>query len=241
MAASRLELSGVGKFDTLAPAYDAWYDTPLGRLVDRLEGEAVLGLVGEGPGAWALDLSCGTGRYALALARRGLRVVGVDISEPMLLVARAKAREAGCDLRLARADACALPFRAGAVELVTIILGLEFVGEPRRVLEECHRVLVPGGSLVIAILNRAGLWTVWRRLKRLVVPSVWRGATFFRPDELGELLCGRGFTELRWRSAVHFVPLFGLGSAGGLERWEAIGARWMPGRATFVAVAARRA
>jgi len=146
VAASRLELSGVGKFDTLAPAYDAWYDTPLGRLVDRLEGEAVLGLVGEGPGAWALDLSCGTGRYALALARRGLRVVGVDISEPMLLVARAKAREAGCDLRLARADACALPFRAGAVELVTIILGLEFAGDPPAVLDECHRVLAPGGA-----------------------------------------------------------------------------------------------
>ncbi|MEK7370744.1 MAG: hypothetical protein AAB265_04735, partial [candidate division NC10 bacterium] len=68
MAVLRLELSGVGNFDTLAPAYDAWYDTPLGRLVDRLEAEAVLGLVGEGPGAWALDLSCGTGRYAFALA-----------------------------------------------------------------------------------------------------------------------------------------------------------------------------
>ena len=241
MEASRLESSGVGRFDALAPTYDAWYDTPLGRLVDRLESGAVLGLVGVEPGARALDLSCGTGRSALALARRGLRVVGVDISAPMLGIARGKACDAGLALALIRADACALPFRAGAVELVTIILGLEFVGEPRRVLEECHRVLVPGGSLVIAILNRAGLWTVWRRLKRLVVPSVWRGATFFRPDELRELLCGRGFTELRWRSAVHFLPLFGLGSAGGLERWEGIGARWMPGRATFVAVAARRA
>src|SRR3972149_362214 len=85
MEASRLELPGGGQFDTLAPAYDAWYDTPLGRVVDRLESGAVLGLVGEGPGAWALDLSCGTGRYALALARRGLRGVGGGISAPLLL------------------------------------------------------------------------------------------------------------------------------------------------------------
>lgn len=241
MAAARLDLYGVGEFDTLAPAYDAWYDTPLGRLVDRLEGEAVLGLVGEGSGARALDLSCGTGRYGLALARRGLRVVGADISAPMLLVARAKAREAGCELRLVRADARALPFRAGALDLVTVILGLEFVGEPGGVLEECHRVLVPGGRLVVAILARAGLWTVWRRLRRLVVPSVWRGATFLSPDELRALLRARGFTEPRWRGAVHFLPLLGRRRVGWLERWEAIGARWMPGRATFVAVSARRA
>ncbi|MBI2528158.1 MAG: methyltransferase domain-containing protein [Candidatus Rokubacteria bacterium] len=241
METSRREAAAVGLFDTLAPTYDAWYGTPLGRLVDRLEREAVLGLVGEKPGVRALDLSCGTGRYALALARRGLRVVGVDVSEPMLLVARAKAREAGCDLHLVRADAHALPLRAGAVDLVTVILGLEFAGEPRRVLEECHRVLVPGGRLVAAILARAGLWTAWRRLKRLVGPSVWRGATFLSPDELRDLLRARGFTEPRWRSAVHFLPLFWPRSGGWLERWEAIGARWMPGRATFVAVAARRA
>lgn len=240
MTASRLEPSGVGPFDVLAPAYDAWYDTPLGRLVDRLEGEAVLGLVGGEPGVRALDLSCGTGRYALALARRGLKVVGVDVSERMLRAARATARAAGCELRLVRADARALPFRAGSLDLVTIILGLEFVGEPGGVLRECRRVLMPGGRLVVAILARAGLWTRWRRLKRLVVPSVWRHAAFLRPAELGALLEVSGFTEPRWRGAVHFVPL-SRRRVGWLERWEAVAARWMPGWATFVVGAARRA
>jgi len=94
---------------------------------------------------------------------------------------------------------------------------------------------------VVAILNRAGLWTVWRRLRRLVAPSIWRDATFLRPSDLGDLLRARGFTGLRWRDAVHFLPLLGRRRVGWLERWEAIGARWMPGRATFVAVAARRA
>lgn len=105
-------------------------------------------------------------------------------------------------------------------DLATMILGLEFVAEPGRALQEAHRVLKPGGRLVVAILDRSGLWTLWRRLKRRFVPSIWREARFL---------------------AVHFLPLLARGRAGWLEQWEAIGARWMPAWAAFVAVAARRA
>src|SRR3989344_5691712 len=102
----------VGAFDSIASAYDRWYDTPVGRLVDRLEKDAVFALVEPQRGDLVLDLSCGTGNYALALAQRGFRVVGVDVSEPMLRVARAKARRGGIALALVRADGGALPFRA---------------------------------------------------------------------------------------------------------------------------------
>lgn len=229
-----------GAFDSIAAGYDAWYDTPLGRLVDRLEKNAVLGLVGDRAEGAALDLSCGTGNYAITLAERGFRVVGVDASEPMLRVARAKTAQAKLDVGLLRADASALPFRAGAFDLVTLILGLEFTAEPGRALGEARRVLKPGGDLVVAILNRGGLWTLWRRLKRLVVPSVWRAATFLHPDELRDLLRAGSFATPRWRRAVHFLPVFARDRVGWLEWWEAIGARWMPASAAFVAVAARR-
>ena len=92
---------------------------------------------------------------------------------------------------------------------------------------------------MVAILNRTAPWTLWRRLRRLIVPSVWRGARFLSPSELRDLLGSLGFVDLRWRRAVHFLPLGGLGRAG-FERWEAIGARWMPASATFVAVSAQR-
>ena len=226
-------------FDSIAAGYDAWYATPLGRLVDRLEKEAVLTLVGGAVGGLTLDLSCGTGNYALALAERGFRVVGVDVSEFMLRVARAKSVQAKLDIPWLRADASVLPFRSGAFELVTLILGLEFMAEPGRALGEAHRVLKSGGDLVVAILNRGGLWTLWRRLKRLVVPSLWRGATFLRPDELRDLLRARGFEAHGGQSAVHFLPLCRERGLGWLERWEAMGARWMPARASFVAMTAR--
>jgi ubiquinone/menaquinone biosynthesis C-methylase UbiE len=229
-----------GGFDTIAAAYDAWYATPLGQLVDRLEKDAVFHLVGTTCECVGLDLSCGTGNHALALAGRGFRVVGADISEPMLRVARSKAARLGLKLSLVQADAGVLPFRPGAFGLVTLILGLEFMAEPGRALSEAYRVLRPGGRLVVAILSRTAPWTLWRRVKRFFVPSVWRGAKFLSPSELRDLLASLGFADPRWRRAVHFLPLGGRGRVGWVERWDAFGARWMPATAVFIAVSVRR-
>ena len=82
----------VARFDDLAAGYDDWYGTPLGALVDALERSAIFALTGEVEGQNALDASCGTGHYALALARRGARVTAVDASAPMLALAQVKAR-----------------------------------------------------------------------------------------------------------------------------------------------------
>ncbi len=229
-----------GSFDTIAEAYDAWYATPLGQIVDRLEQDAVFRLVGTTCEGVGLDLSCGTGDHALALAGRGFRVVGADISEPMLRVARSKAVRLGLKLPLVQADAGVLPFGPGAFGLVTLILGLEFMAEPGRALSEAYRVLRPGGRLVVAILSRTAPWTLWRRAKRLFVPSVWRGAKFLSPSELRDLLASLGFADPQWRRAVHFLPLGGRGRVGWVERWDAISARWMPATATFIAVSVRR-
>lgn len=165
---------GAGCFDSIAPTCDAWYQTPLGRLADRLEKEAVFSLLENRAGDLALDISCGTGSYALALGRRGLRVMGVDVSEPMLCVAQTKAKAVQVRLALVCAEADVLPFRAGIFDLVTVILGLEFMADPGNTLEEARRLLKPNGSLVVAVLNRTGLWTLWRRLKRLFFETVWR-------------------------------------------------------------------
>jgi ubiquinone/menaquinone biosynthesis C-methylase UbiE len=227
--------------DGLAASYDEWYEAPLGQLVDRLEKEAVFALVDAGPGDLALDLSCGTGNYALALAKRGLSVVGADISEPMLRLAQDKGTREGIKLSLVRADGSALPFRAATFDLVTVILGLEFAADPGKTLEEVHRILKSQASLVVAILNRTGLWTLWRRLKRLFAPSIWRCATFLSFDELRGLLEARGFRDLRWRGAVRFLPLFRTRWVGCLERWEAWRAGTRPAGATFLVVRGRRA
>src|SRR3989304_124133 len=59
--------------EAVAAAYEAWYETPLGRLVDRLEKEAGFALVPDGAGGPPLDLSCGTGHSAPGPGGRGGR------------------------------------------------------------------------------------------------------------------------------------------------------------------------
>ncbi|MBC7239185.1 MAG: hypothetical protein H5T71_03690, partial [Chloroflexi bacterium] len=61
---------------TQAAAYDGWFETPLGRLIGRLQGALVERLAQPRPGERALDVGTGTGLYAVRLASQGLRVVG---------------------------------------------------------------------------------------------------------------------------------------------------------------------
>ncbi|MEJ2070006.1 MAG: methyltransferase domain-containing protein, partial [Syntrophobacterales bacterium] len=77
-------------FDDQVAAYERWYTTPLGQLVDRVEKEAVFALVSELQGRLVLEVGCGTGNISLELARRGAQVVGLDTSGPMLAAGQNK-------------------------------------------------------------------------------------------------------------------------------------------------------
>lgn len=88
-------------FDVHAEHYDA---NPFTKNTEA-EVDFLLTLYPIGPGARILDVGCGTGRHAIALAKRGYRVTGIDISAGMLAVARMKTEELGLDVEFLRADA----------------------------------------------------------------------------------------------------------------------------------------
>src|SRR5262249_38907103 len=100
------------------------------------------------PGARALDACCGTGDIALALARRGAEVIGLDFSQPMLdiAIARAKAeatipgRSTLHAPRFISGDAQKLPFDDGSFQIVTIGYGLRNLASWQTGLEEMIRV-----------------------------------------------------------------------------------------------------
>lgn len=222
--------AGAGPFDPAA--YDAWFQTPVGRLTDQLEHEAVRALLPQ-PAGIALDLSCGTGNYALDLAERGWRVVGIDLAPVMLVEARRKAAARHSSACFVAGDAGALPLRDHSIRLVTFILGLEFMPEPLRALREVRRVLRPaGGIAIVALLAPTGAWTRWRRLKRRLGDSGWRRARFRSEATIRHAAETAGLWLTGRRTAVYYVPT--PGPVRWLQWWERTAARRFPALATFV-------
>ena len=106
------------------------------------------------PGGEALDVCCGTGDLALELARRypHAGVVGLDFSDAMIDLARAKARRfvaCGREVELVAGDLLALPFAAGRFSAVTAAFGVRNVSDLPLALSEMKRVTAAGGRVVI--------------------------------------------------------------------------------------------
>ena len=107
------------------------------------------------PGEQVLDVACGTGVVALAMAAAvgpGGRVLGVDLSDGMVASAAARAQAAGVlQARFERMDAEALALPAASFDLVVCALGLMYLPDPDAALREMLRVLRPGGLAVLAV------------------------------------------------------------------------------------------
>lgn len=179
-------------FDTKVQEYEAWYRTKQGVFVDELEKEVVFALLKPRPQASLLDIGCGTGNYALDLARTGLRVTGVDVSTSMLAVARHKAQAANLDINFLAGDARSLPFASETFDYVLIINVLEFISPPDQVLNEAFRVLKPGGRLVTGFINRDSPWgRFYLEKARRDKSSVYNYARFYNVDEVKKMLPGK--------------------------------------------------
>jgi SAM-dependent methyltransferase len=148
MSARRPEPATGGSvtFDRAAGYYDQTRGLPAEvaeLLADRIEAVT-------GPAARLVEIGVGTGRVALPLHRRGRRVVGVDLSAPMLARYRAKAAALGLPPpALALADATRLPLRDRSVDAVLEVHVLHLIPAWRAALAEARRVLAPGGVVLI--------------------------------------------------------------------------------------------
>ena len=156
------------------------------------------------PGGRALDLCCGTGDVARTLAGRGARIVGLDVSGPMLKVASERLRRVPhaaarqpSPVQLIRGDALRLPFADDSFDAVTISYGLRNLAHVQEGLREMWRVTKPGGRLGVLDFGKPSN-PVWRALYigylRLGVPV------------FGKLFCGDAEAYRYILESLHHFP-----------------------------------
>jgi len=106
------------------------------------------------PNESVLEIGCGTGHALFEFAKKGKKVVAIDLSERMLKVARSKIRNK--DVGLCQADGFYIPFSNQQFDCVFISFTLELFDTPEipQVLNEIHRVLITGGKLGVVSLAK---------------------------------------------------------------------------------------
>jgi len=148
-------------FATIADRYDL-ITVVLSYGQDRRWKRRLINLAAPQHGARTLDLATGTSDIALALASRGARVVGLDITLRMIELAKRKGTQESSPggsppsiaLEFLVGDMQALPFPSGSFEIVTTGYGLRNVPNLATAIEEIGRVLSPGGQLLSLDFNR---------------------------------------------------------------------------------------
>jgi demethylmenaquinone methyltransferase / 2-methoxy-6-polyprenyl-1,4-benzoquinol methylase len=200
-------------FDRIAGLYDRMNSVMTAGLHHQWRRRAA-DLAALAPGGRALDVATGTGDLALELADRvapGGEVVGVDFSERMLELARAKGASR---VRFEAGNALALEYPDGAFDAATVGFGARNFSDLSRGLSEMARVVRPGGRVVVLEITtprRPPLSTFFELWFDRVVPALGRLVDsqaysylpisvrrFPGPDELAAVMSRCGLGEIRY-------------------------------------------
>jgi ubiquinone/menaquinone biosynthesis C-methylase UbiE len=189
-------------FDRIAPSYDSWAGGQHERVAARLVDVAA-----PQKGEQVLDVGTGTGLVAHLVAPRVNpgSVIGIDLSDNMLALARSKQSK---NVQFLGMAAERLVFKPETFDLVTMGETLAYVSDPTDALAEAHRVLREGGRLAVSNQRRSlstraqdlffqGLAPLARRHYLSLPRYSSERSRFGEPNVLPELLRGAGFEVTR--------------------------------------------
>jgi ubiquinone/menaquinone biosynthesis C-methylase UbiE len=157
------------------------------------------------------DLGAGEGTFSQLLARRAKRVIAIDNSEKMVEYGAELARKHGVDnLEYRKGDIEQVPIRTGTVDLAFFSQALHHAQHPQQAVGEAHRILKPGGRIVVLDLLRHNYQEA-----RDMYADVWFG---FTEAEVGRFLRDAGFKSVeisivhREEESPHFETLLAVGN-----------------------------
>jgi SAM-dependent methyltransferase len=172
---------GAALFDSLASAYDSWFDRE-GKVIFDIEVRAFQEVLTSLPKPW-LEVGVGSGRFAQAL---GIDT-GIDPSIKLLEMASKR----GITVFLGRGEQQI--FNAATFGTVFLIVTLCFIDSASDVLKESHRVLSPGGKIALGLVLKDSPWGKFYEQKKRQGHRFYKYATFYRYDEVVTLLEEAGF------------------------------------------------
>ena len=169
-------------FDTLAPAYDAWFQDE-GKLIFAIETKALQMTLPSLPEPW-LEVGVGSGRFAQSL---GIKT-GIDPSSGLLAIAK------GRGIEVIRAKGETQTFDEETFGTIFLITTLCFVDSPTSVLQECNRILNPAGKIALGLVLRNSPWGRLSSEKKRQGHRLYKHATFYSYQEIVKLLEHAGFS-----------------------------------------------
>jgi ubiquinone/menaquinone biosynthesis C-methylase UbiE len=194
-------------FDRIAASYDSWAGGQHERVAVRL-----VDLAAPQKGEHVLDIGTGTGLVAHLVAPRVSpgSVIGIDLSEQMMAIARSKQSK---NVQFLGMAAERLVFKPETFDLVTMGQALAYLSDPTEALAEAHRVLRTGGRLAVSCQRRSlstraqdlffqGLVPLARRHYLSLPRYSSERARFGEPEVLPQLLEGAGFEVTRLTELV---------------------------------------
>lgn len=163
-------------------------------------------------GKSVVDVGCGGGILTESMAGAGATVMGIDMAEAPLAVARLHQVESGAEVtyQQMRAEDLAAE-RPGEFDVVTCLEMLEHVPDPSQVIEACKRLVKPGGHVFFSTINRnpkSFLFAIVgaEYVLRLLPKGTHEYQKFIRPSELEEWARGAKL-EIADSTGLHYNPL----------------------------------
>lgn len=189
-----MEYSYTSPFDSLASAYDAWFEEE-GKLIFDIEVSAFKEVLPLLPKPW-LEVGVGSGRFAQAL---GIKV-GIDPSVKLLEIAKRR----GITVFLAKGEEQV--FNKETFGTVFLIVTLCFLDSPSDVLREAHRILKLGGKVVLGLVLRESPWGKLYQGRKQEGHRFYKYATFYGYHEVVRLLEAARFRIERIVSTLFQKP-----------------------------------